>query len=168
MYVDAIRLAQEYQFNLDIPDEHTTPINALRMKRKSFNMVCQLIEYIESANKQNQDILHYIQEEFHGRLQYACVSSIYDHSSFISNSFIQIILNKSMHKKGYFFRPLTGTYFYENDCNLIVLFQNHCSIIGMRCNYKVTNNDRAWNRFLKKSIMINVHKDHIVKKTCFI
>ena len=99
--------------------------------------------------------MKHIQVEFGKAIQYICISSQDGSSSYCSTVYIQIILGDTINKKTYFLHAVAGTY------RLLRLIQElriftianifHLSLVGRRCNYHVTGDDRAWQAFLKKS-----------------
>jgi hypothetical protein len=85
-------------------------------------------------------------------LQYACISI--DYSQLIATfrtNYIQIILKKVVNKNGWFLDKITGTYdkFRIRSYSLEIIYK-----IGDKCNYHVTNNDMAWNEYIKKGKVI--------------
>ena len=83
--------------------------------------------------------------------QYVCVSIDESQSPALSTMYIQIILRRVINKHGWFLDQVTGTHEKKAFNFAFVFFGETLSIlIGDRCNYHVTDNDLAWNEYIKK------------------
>lgn len=82
--------------------------------------------------------------------QYVCVAIDHFESTPIVTPFrmiyIQIILTKVVNKHGWFLDRVTGTCLLY----LIVNFEWNDFFLGVQCNYHVTDNDLAWNEFIRR------------------
>lgn len=86
-------------------------------------------------------------------IQYACVSTDHFQSTPIiiipfRMIYIQIILTKVINKHGWFLDRVAGTrllhFIIDLNVGLISIF------LGVQCNYHVTDNDLAWNEFIRR------------------
>ncbi|CAF1029920.1 unnamed protein product [Adineta ricciae] len=119
---DGFALTKLHEFNLTIPSANEKPDKKFRLERKSFAIACR-------SNLTKDAILQHIQKEFNELLEYVCISCV-DQPEMCQPPwiyYIQIHLQKSVNMHRLFFRE----------------------VAGMECNYRVTNNDKDWNHFLK-------------------
>jgi len=145
--VDNDTIAHRHHFDLigtkTIERRHA---NKHRLSRQMYAITCHtnthssytnnsfLMIYTNFAFYIVQIIMHEIQQQFpRGTIQYICISMDNVDVPTIDppQIYIQIVLTKVINKIGWFLDKITGT----DDCN-----------------YLVTNNDLAWNEFIKKSM----------------
>jgi predicted nucleic acid-binding OB-fold protein len=85
-------------------------------------------------------------------LQYVCISIDYSQLTTTSRTnYIQVILKKVVNKNGWFLDKITGMY---DRCRIRPYSLEIIHKIGDKCNYHVTNNDMAWNEYIKKGKVI--------------
>jgi hypothetical protein len=91
--------------------------------------------------------MKHVRTEFGRDIQYICISSQDEPLSDYSTVYIQIILQRIINKKPCFLYEVAGSYRRPSFESKNVA---QISILGSRCNYRVTCDDRAWNTFLKQ------------------
>lgn len=91
----------------------------------------------------------HIQNEFNQIIQYVCISSPSSAPQTLCPPlmYIQIILQKIINKKTYFFNAVAGLNLHRYSSNTCI---SSLFVSGRQCNYQVTYDDRTWNSFLKK------------------
>lgn len=96
-----------------------------------------------------EEILNNILEEFGETVvQYACVASEIGPTSSKKHLHMQIILKRVVNKKSWFMDKYTGIYQNRVDSllwNMFCLF-----ISGVKCNYQVTKDNKAWRHYIQK------------------
>ena len=120
-HLDRDSLARQYHFNLKPPDsQHRTPA---RLHAKSF----AILSY---TGVPKEAVMANITDQFGiDNIQYICISEVVDQSSQRSSCLhIQIVFKEKIDRRKPFLDDVTQT----------------------RCNYQVTNNDLAWNEYIKK------------------
>ena len=94
------------------------------------------------------DILNEIRRQFHdARLQYVCIASEKNINGNKSHLHIQIITKQTIDKRSWFLDDITGKHSDVSMNNIEFFF---FSSKGTHCNYQITNNDKAWNEYIKK------------------
>ena len=79
------------------------------------------------------------------RLQYVCIASEKNTARTKSHLHVQIITKELINKKSWFLDDITGKESHHRVCT-----SHHHGALGTHCNYQITNNDRAWNEYIKK------------------
>ena len=93
--------------------------------------------------------MEHIHRVFDQHVQYICIATDGNPLTHSAIVYIHITLDK-VKTKAYFMKPIAGMYLLEilnrrMESSFIYIFS------GMQCNYRATNDDRAWNAFLKQS-----------------
>jgi hypothetical protein len=90
--------------------------------------------------------MEHIQAEFNTLVQYICIASPNVSATCrCPPTYIQIILKRTINKKSHFLGAVAGWI----ESHQLTSHHLRCRL-GMQCNYQVTHDDRAWNRFLRK------------------
>lgn len=94
------------------------------------------------------DLLNEIRRQFlDTRLQYVCIASEKNAMGTKSHLHVQIITKQTIDKRSWFLDDITGKNSHVSMNNIEFFF----SLKGTHCNYQITNNDKAWNEYIKKS-----------------
>ncbi|CAF1434531.1 unnamed protein product [Rotaria sordida] len=132
-HLDAKTIAEECQLNLDMDDDtlssHDTDteqqqpsIAKKRLSTKSFAITSW-------TDVSKEIVINEIKQQFGiEKIQYACVAKEINTETNKTHLHIQIILKEKRQKRSGFLDKITKTH----------------------CNYQVTDNDRAWNAYIKK------------------
>ena len=119
-HLDRQTIAREFQFNLQPPA--TTHETSIRLNAKSFAITSW-------TNVSKELVMNEIKDEFGiEKIQYICIGEEIGELNHQRHLHIQIIFKGKINRRKPFLDDITETH----------------------CNYQVTQNDRAWNEYIRK------------------
>lgn len=122
-------IAQECQFNLELPSSSSSSAAAPSTASKSIRLHAKSFAITSWTEISKEIVLDYIKHEFGiENIQYICIGEEISELNHRRHLHIQIILKEKIDRRKPFLDDITGT----------------------RCNYQVTQNDLAWNEYVKK------------------
>ncbi|CAF1049345.1 unnamed protein product [Rotaria sordida] len=106
------------------------------VQRKNFRFSRRVFAIVSYTELTKERLMNFLKEEFPiDNIQYLCVAQTRSDINQQSILEIQIMLKKKVNKKSLFLDSITNT----------------------KCNYHVTNNDVAWNAYIKKTMNFVEH-----------